>query len=130
MTEFLKVLELKREEIYITNTVKFRPKKVSEKGTISNRKPTAKEIAEFYPYLIREIEIVSPKLIVTLGSVPISTLLKEKSVVMGDLAGKPIRKDNLNIFPLYHPASIIYNRALKEVYDKHLLILKEYIKNN
>lgn len=129
LAEFLKVLGLKREEIYITNTVKKRPFKVSEKGTISNRKPTAKEIAEFKPFLLDEIELVKPRLIVTLGSVPISTLLGEV-VKMGDIAGKPLKKDGLNIFPLYHPASIIYNRALKEVYDKHLLVLKEYIKNN
>lgn len=128
LTAFLKVLNLSREDIYITNTVKKRPIKKSEKGTISNRKPTKKEIEEFYPFLLEEIKLVNPKLIVTLGSVPITTLLRH-DLKMSDIAGEPIEILGYKVFPLYHPASIIYNASLKQVYEKHLLILREYIKS-
>ncbi len=62
---------LKREEIYITNTVKFRPTKRSDAGRLVNRPPTKEEIALFLPWLKREIALVAPDCIATLGNVPL-----------------------------------------------------------
>ena len=55
---FLQVLELNREDIYISNVVKIRPTKVSDKGRVSNRPPNKEELALFTPYLMEEILLV------------------------------------------------------------------------
>lgn len=128
---FLRVLELNREDIYITNVVKIRPTKVSEKGRISNRPPNREELALFTPYLMEEILLVQPQMIVTLGNVALKALCGGKAVI-GAMHGQRVpitvthekHTGTFSLFPLYHPASIIYNRGLQEVYDADLLALK------
>ena len=63
---FLQVLELNREDIYISNVVKVRPTKVSPRGSVSNRPPNPEELALFTPFLMEEILLVQPEMIVTL----------------------------------------------------------------
>ena len=75
LDEFLQMSGLKREEIYITNTVKFRPTKRSDAGRLVNRPPTKEEIALFLPWLKREIGLVGPDCIATLGNVPLMALV-------------------------------------------------------
>lgn len=128
LEEFLNILNLKREDIYITNTVKIRPTKLSPKtGREVNRAPESQEIELFRPFLMKEIEIIKPKVIVTLGNVPLKTVLDDKSAQIGDLHGKAVVKDALTLFPLYHPAAVIYNQSLKATYSDDLLKLKAYI---
>ncbi len=132
---FLQTLELNREDIYITNVVKIRPTKVSEKGRTSNRPPNREELALFTPYLMEEILRVEPRMIVTLGNVALKALCGAKAVI-GDMHGTPCpvtvkhekQEANFTLFPLYHPASIIYNRSLQAVYDADLLVLKEILR--
>lgn len=131
LDEFLDILDLKREDIYITNSVKYRPTKINLKtGRLSNRTPNAKEIADFREFLFEEIDIIKPKIIVTLGNTPIKALLK-KSIKIGDIHGKLtsiyIMDKEYYLYPLYHPAAIIYNRKLKEVYLSDLQQLKKEI---
>ena len=128
---FLQVLELKREDIYISNVVKIRPTKVSEKGRISNRPPNKEELALFTPYLLEEILRVEPKMIVTLGNFALKALCGPKAII-GDMHGRETQvtvshekqEGVFVLFPLYHPASIIYNRSLQAVYDADLQALK------
>ena len=128
---FLRVLELNREDIYITNVVKIRPTKVSDKGRVSNRPPNKEELALFTPYLMEEILLVQPKMIVTLGNFALKALCGPKAII-GDMHGRKNRvtvnhekqEGEFTLFPLYHPASIIYNRSLQEVYDGDLQALK------
>lgn len=129
LDEFLQVLELDKEDIYITNSVKYRPTKLNPKtGRLSNRTPTAKEIESFRSFLLEEIDIIKPKIIVTLGNTSLKSLL-EKDVKIGDVHGKlisvEIYDNKYNLFPLYHPAAVIYNRSLKEVYLNDLQNLKK-----
>ncbi len=131
LDSFLEALGLMRQDIYITNVVKFRPIRVSEKGRLSNRPPTKDEVACMLPHLLREIEAVAPKVVVTLGNVPLKALSAQKGVTIGACHAQPI-KAHANtaaffLFPLYHPASIIYNRALGAVYEDDLRKLKAYI---
>ncbi len=127
---FLSVLELKREDIYITNVVKFRPYKTSGKGTISNRPPEKEELTAMCPFLIREIEAVAPRVVVTLGNVPLKAVYGAGATI-GENHAVPAAARALShrfmLFPLYHPASIIYNRALKAVYDEDLKKLKAFL---
>ena len=128
---FLAVLEMRREDIYISNVVKVRPTKVSPKGTVSNRPPSREELALFRPYLYEEIGVVSPGVIVTLGNVALKSLVGEKAVI-GDYHGNLTECEitsagetrSIHVFPLYHPASIIYNRALSAVYQEDLQKLR------
>ena len=128
---FLSVIKQERRDIYITNVVKFRPYKVSAKGTLSNRPPTADEIACMRPHLMREIEAVAPHIVVTLGNVPLKCVLDDKKITIGICHAIPTPASALShtftLFPLYHPASIIYNRALVDVYHQDLLSLEDLI---
>lgn len=131
---FLQAVELKRENIYISNVVKIRPTKVSEKGSISNRPPSREELLLFTPYLFEEILLVRPGVIVTLGNVALKALLGPKAVI-GDLHGRESQARVTHnktaaafpVFPLYHPASIIYNRALENVYQDDLKALRAWL---
>ena len=131
---FLDVVGLRREEIYISNVVKIRPTRVSEKGSVSNRPPNREELALFTPFLYEEILRVQPQIIVTLGNVALKALAGSKAVI-GSMHGAPSRvtvqhekkQGEYALFPLYHPASIIYNRSLQEVYQADLEALKDWL---
>ena len=128
---FLEAVHLKREEIYISNVVKVRPSKISAAGRVVNRPPSKEEKAWFTPWLMREIVFVKPKAIVTLGNVALQAFVNDvignrhgrwSRVEIPDEDGKPVA---MPLFALYHPASVIYNRALKETYDADLLQLSK-----
>jgi uracil-DNA glycosylase family 4 len=130
LDEFLCALCLSRGDIYITNVVKFRPYKVSAKGTLSNRPTTNDETAYMLPLLLREIEAVAPDVVVTLGNVPLKCLLGKQSLI-GSCHAAPAKSKALShgftVFPLYHPASVIYNSALRDVYREDIEKLKAFI---
>ena len=126
LDEFLQLIELNREDIYITNAVKFRPTKLSDRGTVSNRTPTDAEVAEFLPFLMRELEILSPALTVTLGGTPLRALAGADAVV-GREHGRLAERGGRLIYPLYHPASMIYNPSLRDVYRTDVLRLKDIL---
>ncbi|WP_432406115.1 uracil-DNA glycosylase [Wukongibacter sp. M2B1] len=131
LDEFLEVVELNREEIYITNVVKIRPYRINEKtGRKVNRPPNKKEIENYSKYLLEELNIIRPKLIVTLGNVPLKTLTDRKEIKVSEVHGNVINIEDKMIFPLYHPAAVIYNRKLKSVYLEDLIKLREYICSN
>lgn len=127
---FLCALGLERSDIYVTNVLKYRPYKVSARGTVSNRPPKPHEIEFMLPFLLREIETVAPRVVVTLGNVPLKAVYK-KDAVIGGCHALPLKAAALSLgfmlFPLYHPASIIYNPLLKTVYNEDLEKLKAYI---
>lgn len=136
---FLRAVKLERQEIYITNVVKIRPTKTSARGSVSNRAPNREELALFMPYLYEEILLVQPSLIVTLGNTALHALMGGK-VNIGDCHGQintaQIQHENqqqaYRVFPLYHPASIIYNRSLQTTYDEdltklHTLLSQEFL---
>ena len=117
LDHFLALVGLVRGEIYITNVVKFRPTKTGATGRLSNRPPTREEIALFRPWLMAEIARVNPGVIATLGNVPL------QAVTEAGETGRPL-------FPLYHPASLIYNRALTPVYEQDVRALADMLRKN
>ena len=126
LDEFLKKTQLAREDVYITNVVKLRPTAISKAGRTVNRAPSREEIGLFRPWLQKEIEIIAPDYIITLGNIALKTLADNKAAVIGDFHGKvyPEKILGAKLFPLYHPAAVIYNRALKDVYDADLEVLR------
>ena len=123
LDEFLSLARLSREDIFVTNAVKIRPSEIGPTGRVRNRAPNKEELKLFVPWLLREIEAVKPKALVTLGNVPLKALTDGKATVGGchgqwlqSRAGPPL-------FALYHPASIIYRKALAPVYTQDVLTL-------
>ena len=127
LDEFLSMAELDRQELYVTNVVKYRPIKHSSAGRLVNRPPTRDEVRAFLPWLLREIDLVHPKLIVTLGNVPLRALIGEKSAI-GNMHGQFMEWGEYVVFPMYHPASVIYNPSLKEIYHEDIRRLSGYLK--
>ena len=117
LSEFLDLIKLQRADLFITNVVKFRP---------SNRTPTESEVAEYLPYLKAEIECINPKIIVTLGNTPLKALLGSE-VYVGKLHGRLQSYEGRKLYPLYHPASLIYNPSLKDAYREDVLKLRKLL---
>ncbi|MCX7748587.1 MAG: uracil-DNA glycosylase [Clostridia bacterium] len=125
LNEFLSHLNMEREKIYITNAIKYRLSEVSpQTGRLKNRPATKEEIKENMDFLYKEINIIMPKYIVTLGNVPLKSITGDFNASIGAVHGEIkqiyIYNEEFFLFPLYHPASIIYNRSLKEVYEEDL----------
>ena len=127
LDEFLEIAGLDRSDLYVSNAVKFRPTKISAAGRIVNRPPTREEIRLFLPWLKSEIECVHPEVVVTLGNVPLHALCPDAGVI-GAAHGNMIDCGAYRLYPMYHPASMIYNRSLREVYESDIRRLAEYLK--
>ena len=129
LDEFLELAGIDRAELYVSNTVKFRPTKISDAGRTVNRPPTQEEVHLFLPWLKKEIDMVNPECVVTLGNVPLRALTDRRTVI-GDVHGTFLERGGRRIFPMYHPASVIYNPSLKEVYRADVLKLGEWLREN
>jgi uracil-DNA glycosylase len=104
LNEMLAMISLKREDIYITNIVKYRPP--------NNRDPLPEEKAAFLPYLAKQLSIISPKLIVTLGRHSMDVLLP--GLKISEVHGQPKRYQGSVYMPLFHPAAALYNGGLRQ----------------
>lgn len=104
LNEMLAGIGLERKDIYITNIVKYRPP--------DNRDPTPEEIAEFIPYLKRQLKVIRPKLVVFLGRHSMSVFLPELRISQAH--GKPVRKGGQVYLPLFHPAAALYNGGMRQ----------------
>ncbi len=131
LDHFLALVGLVRGEIYITNVVKFRPTKTGATGRLSNRPPTREEIALFRPWLMAEIARVNPGVIATLGNVPLQAVTDSR-ITIGEAHGRltVAGETGRPLFPLYHPASLIYNRALTPVYEQDVRALADMLRKN
>lgn len=128
LDELLKSIDLDRKEVYITNIVKDRPQ--------DNRDPSPEEIEIYSPFLDRQIEIIKPKIIATLGRFSMQYIIErygpmDKLAPIGSLHGKvlstEIGGEEVKIIPLYHPAVAIYNQNTKGDLIKDFKILKKYL---
>lgn len=126
LMEFLSMAELRREDAYLTNVVKIRPFKLSAKtGGKINRPPSREEIDFFVPFLRQEINAVNPLLVVTLGNVPLQAVLNNSKAVIGEYHGKITNIGRIKVFPLYHPAAVIYNSRLSDIYNEDIIKLRD-----
>lgn len=110
LNQMLEMIGMQRQDIYITNIVKYRPP--------DNRDPLPDEKKAFLPYLQRQLEVIQPKIVVTLGRHSMNCFLPELQI--SKVHGQPKRvklslkqgsDDTLTvvILPLYHPAAALYN---------------------
>jgi uracil-DNA glycosylase family 4 len=96
----------KRENVYIANIIKRRPP--------DNRDPLPAEIEAYKPYLTRQIEIINPKMIVTLGRFAMNYFLPLAKITNDH--GKAVLVDGRLIFPVYHPAAALRATQMKDVF--------------
>ncbi len=120
-----------RESVYITNIVKDRPQE--------NRDPSIEEIAVYGPFLDKQINIIQPKVIVTLGRYSMNYImdrfgLKNKIETISEAHGKvydaKTSYGNIVIIPEYHPAATIYNRKLIPILEKDFKVIREVVHSN
>lgn len=126
LDEMLASINLARQDVYITNIVKYRPP--------NNRDPLPEEKRAFWPYLLREIKAIRPKVIITLGRHSMGHFLPDKSISLvhgqlfpmkvTDLDGESI---DINLLPLYHPAAALYNGGLRQTLFNDFEIIKKLI---
>lgn len=129
LDEFLQLAGIDRDKIYITNAIKYRLSKMNPKtGRLSNRPAAKDEIMSSRPYLLKEIELINPSCIVTLGNVPLRAVTGDLSINIGNSHGTALEVSigecMYMLFPLYHPASVIYNRSLKQICEADILKLR------
>ena len=127
LNEMLAAAGMDRSDVYITNIVKYRPP--------DNRDPKPEEKKEFWPYLAKQLEIIDPKAIVTLGRHSMEFFLPDAKI--SEIHGHAVRKQvkyhdgkdhEWLIVPLYHPAAALYNGSLRQTLINDFLSVPELIK--
>ena len=104
LTKILAAINLRREDVFICNVIKHRPP--------GNRNPLPNEIAACSPYLIRQLELIRPGVILALGTFAAQTLLETKESI-GKLRGRVHRYHDIPLVVTYHPAALLRNPAWK-----------------
>jgi DNA polymerase len=127
LNELLQGIGIKREDVYITNIVKDRPPE--------NRDPLPSEIEIYGPFLDRQIDIIQPKVIATLGRFSMNYIMQKFDL---DFDIEPISRAHgksyeakasygpVTIIPQYHPAAALYNGSLRETLQKDFEVLKKF----
>ena len=104
LTDMIKAMGLQREDVYIANIVKCRPP--------DNRQPEHDEVAACSPFLMRQIDVIQPKVICTLGNTPTQTLMQTTQGI-SRFRGEWFEFRNAKLMPTYHPAYLLRNPAAK-----------------
>ncbi len=117
LTQMLEDIGLKREDVFICNVVKCRPP--------SNRDPQANEIEACREYLDRQIELINPKVIVTLGRFSMARWFP--SARISKIHGQPRKVGNRLIIPFFHPAAALHQASLKATVLEDFKKLPEFV---
>src|SRR5213592_1709716 len=124
LTRILKAMNFAREDVYIANILKCRPD--TPAGAFGNRAPTPIEMQTCRPYLVEQIEIIQPKVLVALGAVAVEGLLGTHGT-MRELRGRWHSYNGTPLMITYHPAYLLRNQAPSEkrkVWEDMLLVLE------
>lgn len=107
LTEIItKGMKLRREDVYIANVIKCRPP--------GNRNPEPDEVASCEPFLLRQLELIAPEVIVALGKFAAQTLLRSKTPIT-HLRGRWYDYHGIKVMPTFHPAYLLRNPAEKRI---------------
>ncbi|HLJ66038.1 MAG TPA: uracil-DNA glycosylase [Chloroflexota bacterium] len=104
LEELLAIAELKRSDVYITNVIKHRPP--------NNRDPLPGEIAACRPYLERQLTLIKPRLIITLGRFSLGTFFPGSMI--SKVHGELRQKEGRHFFAMYHPAAALHQDRLRQ----------------
>ena len=124
LTKILRAMNFSREDVYIANVLKCRPD--TAPGAFGNRVPTPMEMQTCRPYLVEQIEIIEPKVLVALGAVAVEGLLGMRGT-MRELRGRWHAYNGIPLMITYHPAYLLRNQAPSEkrkVWEDMLQVLE------
>jgi uracil-DNA glycosylase len=108
LNEMLAAAGMNRQDVYITNIVKYRPP--------NNRDPLPEEKAAFWPYLVQQLQVIQPTVVVTLGRHSMEYFLPGMKIgeIHGDPKRLPFGDKKITVIPLFHPAAALYNGSLRQ----------------
>ncbi len=111
LDELLASINLRREQVYIANVIKCRP--------VGNRDPLPEEIHNCRRWLERQIELIRPKMIVTLGRYSMAMFFPGKSI--SKIHGTAQKRDNIIYYAMYHPAAALHQQSLRQAIEADML---------
>lgn len=119
LDELIESIGLKREDVYISNVVRFRPPE--------NRDPTPEELEAFAPFVNQEIEIINPKIIVTLGRFSMNKFLPEARIskIHGQVKQVSWNDREVTVIPMYHPAAALRADVIMQQLKSDFKIIKK-----
>lgn len=118
LNEMLAAAGLERKDVYITNIVKYRPP--------NNRDPLPEEKAEFWPYLMRQLDIIDPRVVITLGRHSGAAFIPDLAISRDHGHARRVRHNSHEflVIPLYHPAAALYNGSMRQTLIDDFLAAK------
>ena len=119
LDQLLASIGLSRGDVYIANVIKCRPP--------GNRDPLPGEIAACKPWLDQQIELIRPKIIVTLGRFSLARYFTNETI--GKVHGRPRKVGDIMCFPMYHPAAALHQGSLRKVIEEDMLKLPALLKD-
>jgi uracil-DNA glycosylase family 4 len=119
LVELLDSIGLTRDQVFITNVVKCRPP--------SNRDPSPEELQACSPYLDKQIQVINPKVIVTLGRFSMAKFLPQAKI--SEIHGKPFKVKGKLIVPFFHPAAALHRPSLRATVEEDFNSLPDLIKD-
>ena len=111
LDHLLSSIGLKREDVYICNVIKCRPP--------GNRDPLPTEINNCQKWLDQQLELISPKMVVTLGRYSLARFFPGEAI--GKIHGKERRRENTVYYPMYHPAAALHQQSLRQTIEADML---------
>ncbi len=117
LEELLASIGLKREQVYIANVIKCRPP--------SNRDPLPGEVQACSKWLTRQIELLHPKMIVTLGRYSMAKYFLNQSI--SQVHGKARKQDNVICYAMYHPAAALHQGSLRKIIEVDMLKIPQIL---
>jgi uracil-DNA glycosylase family 4 len=117
LDELLESIGLKRQEVFIANVIKCRPP--------GNRDPLPEEIEACKPYLDRQIELIQPKLVVTLGRFSMARAFPKARI--SHIHGQPRKIGGVIYYPMYHPAAALHQPSLRPTVEEDMRRIPELI---
>lgn len=116
LTKIVAAIALDRKDVYICNVLKCRPP--------NNRNPLPDEIAACSPYLMKQLEVLKPRVICALGLFATQLLLESKAPI-GKLRGRVFKFKGIPLIPTYHPAALLRNPGLKRTVWEDVQLLRK-----
>jgi uracil-DNA glycosylase family 4 len=117
LEELLEGIGLKREDVFIANVIKCRPP--------GNRDPLPEEIEACKPFLDRQIELIQPKLVVTLGRFSMARVFPKARI--SRIHGQPRKIGGVIYYPMYHPAAALHQPSLRRVVEEDMRRIPELV---
>jgi DNA polymerase len=111
LDQLLASINLKRNQVYIANVIKCRPP--------ANRDPLPSEISNCRKWLERQIELIRPRMIVTLGRYSMAMFFPDKSI--GKIHGTAQKRDNVIYYAMYHPAAALHQQSLRQAIEADMI---------